>query len=257
LNVKALDLRGFVDLRSLSQSMWNYFPLRDLKELTLETASSLLEDPGDVWSMLTAANARLTCLKTNLVSMSLVTFISSFSGLEILCLTPCLQPQSAHVIPPCLAVVTNLHSYSLRVLSIQIRNENGEIYLLDQKCLELISVRCTRLEELGFGILTHNMNNMDHVFQIPFLRVLHIQTFTSPAGHAIERNGNDLRDRVSKYLSRGCAPHIKYVAFDTGPVYSLERNPVKWSIMSQSIGYNHDTIIFRERLLDWVISYPY
>lgn len=157
MHLKALDLRGFVDLRLPSKSMWDHFSLADLKELTLDATSPLLEDPGDIWDMLTAANMSLTSLKTSLVSTSLVTFISSFVGLKTLCLMPRLWPQSARVITPCIAVVTNLHSLSLKVLSVQIRNENGDIYLLDQKCLKLISMRCTSLEELGFGISTHEL----------------------------------------------------------------------------------------------------
>lgn len=97
---------------------------------------------------------------------------------------------------------------------------------------------------------------MDHAFQIPLLRVLHIQTFINPSDQATEHNDNYLRDRVSKYLSRGRAPHIQYVAFNTGPVYSLKRNPVRWNIISPSIGYSHDTVIFRDRVVARVIAYP-
>ncbi|KAH8705683.1 hypothetical protein BGW36DRAFT_393226 [Talaromyces proteolyticus] len=250
LNLKTLDLRGFVDLDSPSQPMWDYLSLVDLKILTLETTPSLLENPENVWGMLTAG-------KTNLVSTSLITFIASFSGLESLCLTPSLQPQATHVIPSCLACLARLHSSSLRVLSVLTRNENEETYGLDQNCLEFISVQCALLEEFGFGLSMHNLSYMDHVFRIPLLRVLHIQTLTNRSDYAIEHNENCLREQVSKYLARGCTPCIQYIAFDAGPVYSLTRNPVRWSIISECLGYCYDTVIFRDRSLDWMTTYLY
>ena len=63
------------------------------------------------------------------------------------------------------------------------------------------------------------------------------------------------RKLVSECLLKMAKHHLKYVAFDEGPVYMILMNPLRWHVRSNLIGYISDTVIFREKMFDWVNTY--
>jgi hypothetical protein len=60
---------------------------------------------------------------------------------------------------------------------------------------------------------------------------------------------------VSDCASKQVQPHLEYVAFDEGPVYAILRSPLRLRVRSNLIGHIRDTVIFREKMFDWVSTY--
>jgi hypothetical protein len=40
--------------------------------------------------------------------------------------------------------------------------------------------------------------------------------------------------------------------FDDGPLYRVFREPVRFAEETVPVGYIHDTVLFREKIFDWV-----
>jgi hypothetical protein len=61
-----------------------------------------------------------------------------------------------------------------------------------------------------------------------------------------------LRQRLSECLLRDMGLRLRYVAFDEGPIYKIDRNPLRWHFLGNYLGRIRDTILFRDRVSDWV-----
>jgi hypothetical protein len=95
---------------------------------------------------------------------------------------------------------------------------------------------------------------MARVFQLPLLRVLHVRVIrTGTQTSHLAR----LHEIVTDSLVKRIARHLQYVAFDEGPVYNIiqHKNHHQWKIVSKLIGYTCNTVIFREKIFDWVTTY--
>ncbi|PGG98943.1 hypothetical protein GX51_06526 [Blastomyces parvus] len=223
LNLKALDLRRF----------------------------SNLDDYNAFWEGAAAAGMRPTTLRTNLISEGLTDFICSCNGLEVFLLTTCVLPRHVPPISTFLETIINEHFKSLRVLAIHAQGPDESEYLLDRKLLTSLS-RCTKLEELGFKILEQSQADVHLVFQLPLLRALHI-SFASDLSFDMQKlNHLKLQKLVAECLSNMAQHHLKYIAFDEGIVYAILINPLRWHVRSNLGGYIRDTVIFREKMFDWV-----
>lgn len=55
-----------------------------------------------------------------------------------------------------------------------------------------------------------------------------------------------------KALHDGLAKDLKYVMFDSGPLYRVFREPVRIAEETVPVGYVYDTVLFREKIFDWV-----
>jgi len=172
LNLKTLDLRRFSKLGLSPQSIWQQISVVYLTDLTLEIGSSLqTDDYENFWEEAVTWGVQLTRLRTNLISEGLTNFICSFSGLEVLLLKSCFLPWPVELISSFLSTVAHEHSNSLRVLAIHAQGVNKREYLLDQKHLISLSLSCTKLQELGFGILEHNLVSQFFLFKFSLLTV--------------------------------------------------------------------------------------
>jgi hypothetical protein len=162
LNLKHIDLRGFSKLGFPARSLWRYISPRCLTDLTLEIGPSFqADDYRDFWEQSAAAGVQPASLRTNMICEGLTDFLCSFTGLEVLLLMPCLLHRTLEPISPFLGILASEHSKSLRVLSVQPQGVNKREYLLDRNLLMPLSMTCTHLQELGFGILEHNQVNLE------------------------------------------------------------------------------------------------
>lgn len=160
LDLKTLDLRGFGSLGTSASAVWDSVTSSHLTEFTLIIGASArpLEDYVNFWEDGAKSGVQLTRLGTNLVTNSLEKFICSFSGLKVLLLMPCeLISQSSEPLSSLLDTVTAEHSNTLEVLSIQPQGEDDKEHLLNRTLLTTLAESCTKLEEIAFGILQHEM----------------------------------------------------------------------------------------------------
>lgn len=160
LHLKTLDLRGFGSLGTSASTIWESVTSSHLTEFTLNIGASArpIEDYVNFWEDGAKSGVQLTRLGTNLVTESLETFIRSFSGLKVLILMPCeLTSQTSQPLSSLLDTVTTEHSASLEVLSIQPQGADDKEHLLNRTLLTALTASCTKLEEIAFGILQHEM----------------------------------------------------------------------------------------------------
>ncbi|KAJ5783759.1 uncharacterized protein N7518_009436 [Penicillium psychrosexuale] len=114
-----LDLRGFVDLGRPSCALWTLLSPANLMALTLDVGPGFdLAESSEFCATSVVTNLRPKELTTNLVVHGLKDFIQSFSGLEAFSIT---SPVMACVPEPLyllLDALAELHSATLKVLSI-------------------------------------------------------------------------------------------------------------------------------------------
>ncbi|PGH29792.1 hypothetical protein GX50_07463 [[Emmonsia] crescens] len=257
LNLKSLDLRKFSNVGWSAPSLWQHISAACLRDLTLEVGSLLQpDDYNGFWEGAVAAGMRPTTLRTNLISEGLTNFICSCNGLEVFLLTACLLPRPLPPISIFLETIISEHFKSLRVLAIHAQGPDESEYLLDRKLLASLSSRCTKLEELGFKILEQNQADVHLIFQLPLLRALHIDFAGDLSFDMQELSHLKLRKLVAECLSNMAQHRLAYIAFDEGPVYAIQINPIRWHVRSNMIWYIRDTVIFREKMFDWIWSSP-
>jgi hypothetical protein len=102
--------------------------------------------------------------------------------------------------------------------------------------------------------MSGEQDGMARVFQLPLLRALHVQVIRI---HTHQGQIARLHEIVTHSLAMKAAVRLQYVAFDEGPVYSIiqHKNPHQWKVASRLIGYTRNTVIFREKMFDWVTTY--
>ena len=95
---------------------------------------------------------------------------------------------------------------------------------------------------------------MVRVFHLPLLRALHVQVIRTRTQHGHLAR---LQQIVTDSLIKRIALRLRYVAFDEGPVYNIlqHKRPHQWKIACKLIGYTRNTVIFREKMFDWVTTY--
>lgn len=87
--------------------------------------------------------------------------------------------------------------------------------------------------------------------KIAVLHLLRVAKYVAADGSKV---GDDQRllDFVLGFLRKGMAKHLRYIAFDDGPVYEILRRPVRALRKRTMIGYIEGTSLLEEKMFSWV-----
>ncbi|KAI9836161.1 MAG: hypothetical protein M1837_003449, partial [Sclerophora amabilis] len=256
LPVKRLDLRGFAEFHCAVKSLWAVLSPTVLIALTIELGDLFDADEDDgVWGEAIAAQIRLKTLTVSHVTTGLANYILSFKGLETVHLMPCNITRPIGPFWAFVEALTTNHSGFLRVLGLCPQDVDDNVYLLDAQTLLNVTENCSHLVEFGFGIHQDMIDNVDLVFQLSRLKVLLIQVFVGSMSEEDEDNGGQIlqfRNRIAQSLEQDLCPDLKYVAFDEGPVYSVETGPQHVRRLIEYPGRVRETVLLQQEMLNWI-----